>query len=122
MKLKVPDGARPVANFDDWTLYALPVRPADSILWRKFKLMLPLDVRAKRGARRACKFGWNVDALRFAKDRFIVELQHAHPDLFARLETHMSLSYAAADLGLTDAAIAAERKRLKAARTERRAS
>lgn len=120
MRLNIPTGARPAAEHNGWTLYELPPRERDSFLWQKFKLMRPPSERAAWGRRRAYRLAWNFADLRFARDRHLAELQKADPDLFAYIETHMSLNYTAERLPVTPDEIAAEQARLKSLRAARR--
>ena len=113
MRLAIPLGSKPVLTHADWTLYELPSRPEDSFLWRKFKLMQPPTVRARRGARRAFRLAWNLSDLRFGVDRQIVELRSEHPELSAYVELYMSLNYTEDQLIATAEEIAAEKARLK---------
>ena len=116
MRLTTPDSP-PIARFGDWSLYELPRRERDSFLWRKFKLQCSKPKR--RGAYRVYRLSWNLAESRFAKDAVLVRLEQREPATFRLTEMHLSLSYGPEHIGVSPAAIAAERARLKAARKSR---
>jgi hypothetical protein len=116
MRLTTPDSP-PIARFGDWSLYELPRRAKDSFLWRKFKLMCSRP--KKRGTYRVYRMSWNLAESRFAKDAILIRLEALHPDIFALTKMHLDLSYGPEHIGVSPAAIAAERARLKAARKAR---
>jgi hypothetical protein len=116
MRLRTPTSP-PIARFGDWSLYELPRRERDSFLWRKFKLQC--DRPKKRGTYRVYRLSWNLAESRFAKDAILVRLEALQPDLFRLVGMHLDLSYGPDAIGMSPAAIAAERARLKAARKAR---
>ena len=118
MRLTTPDSP-PIARFGDWSLYELPRRERDSFLWRKFKLQCSKPKR--RGAYRVYRLSWNLAESRFAKDVVLTRLESLHPDIFRLVGMHLDLSYGPDAIGVSPAAIAAERARLKAARKSRTA-
>lgn len=131
-QLIIPVGGRAVAEFPSpegiWTLYELPTRgedcPGYSPLWQSFKLMLPPETPKRWHVRRSYRLDWNAQALRFARttDSHALTLQ---PDLGARVELFMSLSYDRTWLvskqGLTVAEIEAEAARQADLARQRRA-
>ena len=123
-RLTIPAGAKAIYHYGGWTLYELPPRAGDSILWQPFRLMLPPDTPAHWRMSRSFSLAWNPLALRFRGDKARVELAALHPDLYERVELTLSLSYGREWLrdvrGITDAEIQAERVRLAAMARARR--
>lgn len=126
MRLTVPENAVVAAQINAWTLYQLAPRPDDSPLWLRFKLMLPPSTPAKWGERRAFSIYWNPIELRMRKDRDALSLYKHSSDLYERVELVLSLEYGPEWLrrvaGLTDEEILAEKARLAAYASERRAA
>lgn len=128
MRLSIPAGARKLAEFPGpWTLY----RRADdgySFLWIKLRLMLPPDTPARRGTARAFDLSWNPAECRFARAREVLALLTQQPELAAAADLYLSLNYGPEWLtsedggGYTPAEIEAERARLEAERTARKAA
>lgn len=119
MRLIIPTGARAVATFGDWTLYELPTREGDSFLWLKFKLMQPTNIPRKRGQYRVYRLNWHAADLRFAKDAKLAQLQAALPEVAGQVETWLTLNCGPESLLADAGEIAAERKRLAAAKEAR---
>lgn len=119
-RLKVPDGARRVAALDSWTVYELRPRADDSPLWLQVKVMLPPGTPGRWGQVRQYRLRWNPDEQRFRRDAQRLLIETKEPDLYARVETLMSLEYPRewlkANQGLDDNEIAAERERLRQSR------
>src|SRR5690349_5108271 len=116
-RLKVPEGARRVAALDAWTIYELRPRADDSPLWLQIKVMLPPGTRGRWGQVRQYRLRWNPDEQRFRRDAQRLLIETKEPDLYARVETVMSLAYPQdwlrTNQGLDDSEIAAERERLR---------
>ncbi|MBF6571699.1 MAG: hypothetical protein IVW54_22900 [Candidatus Binataceae bacterium] len=126
MRLAIPADARAVAQINAWTLYQLAPRADDSPLWLRFKLMLPPETPARWGERRSFSLYWNPLGLRFRKDRDAVALYKHSSDLYERVELLLSLEYGPEWLvrvaGMTLEEIEAEKARLAAYASERRAA
>lgn len=124
MRLSIPAGARAVYSWDGWTLYELPPRADDSILWWPFRLMLPPDTPARWGLCRAYDLRWNPVELRFQKSGAHRRLASGRPDLSERVELFLALSYGPEWLrdvmGVNESDVAAERLRLAALAAQRR--
>lgn len=124
MRLTVPTDATSVYHWDGWTLYELPHKPGDSLLWRYFKVMQPPTAPARWRMRRAFTLTWNPLELRMRKDRERRAIEIENPDLYVRVELFLSLNYGPEWLrdvqGVTDIQVEGERIRLATMARERR--
>jgi hypothetical protein len=91
MRLAIPSGAALLELFPPYALYGLP---GGGERWPQYKLTLPLDTPAHRGAKRSYRLTWGMDEQRFRFDRETAALRTREPALFAELEEYMRRCHA----------------------------
>lgn len=109
----------PVLILGDWQLFQLPRAEYGSPLWIEFKLINPKAPK-KWGQHRVYRFAWGVDEQRLRRDRGGAALAQV-PSLLEPVEHFLRATYTLARTEARlggPAALAAERARLQALRTQ----